>query len=69
MAKLIKVISAFEDANGLVDASRLEQLIRNGAITAFKRASGWVKIDQDPIRQNSGTWSGSERRKTDQDSE
>lgn len=69
MLKLIKVISTFEDSKGLVDASGLEQLIKNGAITAFKRSSGWVRIDQDPIRQNSSMWRGPERRKIDQDTE
>ena len=69
MVKLVKVISTFEDSRGLVDASGLEQLIKDGAITAFKRSNGWVRIDCDPIRQNTGTWSGPERRKIDQDTD
>ncbi len=69
MLTFIKVISTFEDSRGLVEASWLEQLIKNGAITAFKRSNGWVRIDRDPIRQNPGTWSGPERRKIDQASE
>lgn len=67
---LIKVISLFEDCKGLVDASCLEQLIRNGTITAFKRSSGWVRIGQDPVRQSKySTFSGPDRRKVVQSSE
>ena len=63
---LINVISAVEDSAGIVDASYLEHLIKTGTITAFKRSTGWVKIDKDPIRQNSGSYSGPDRRKIDQ---
>jgi hypothetical protein len=69
MLKLVKVISTFEDSKGLVDTSVLEQLIKSGAITAFKRSSGWVRIDRDPIRQNIGTWNMPERRKIAQETD
>jgi hypothetical protein len=69
MVKLVKVISTFEDSKGLVDTSVLEQLIKSGAITAFKRSSGWVRIDCDPIRRNIGTWNLPERRKIVQDTD
>jgi len=63
MTRFVHVISAFEDSRGLVDASVLEQLIRNKEIAAFKRSGKWVDIDRDPIRQNTGAWNGPERRK------
>lgn len=67
---LIKVISLYEDCKGLVDAACLDQLIKNGTITAFKRSSGWVRIGQDPVRQNNcSTLCGPERRKIAQYSE
>lgn len=65
---LVNVISVVEDSAGIVDASYLECLIKTGTITSFKRANGWVKIGQDPIRQNSGNYSGPDRRKIDQHS-
>jgi hypothetical protein len=63
---LINVISAVEDSAGIVDASYLEHLIKTGTITAFKRSSGWVRIGQDPVREDAGTYAGPDRRKIDQ---
>lgn len=41
----------------------LDKLIETGAISQFRRRSGWVRIGVDPIRKpKSGTFSGSERR-------
>ncbi len=62
---IIKVIGTVENATGLVDASYLEGLIKSGTIKAFKRSNRWVKIGRDPIRQDSGDYSGPERRKID----
>ncbi len=66
MTMIIKVLGSVENAAGLVDASYLEGLIKNGSIKAFKRSNRWVKIGRDPIRQNTGDYSGPERRKIDQ---
>ncbi len=63
---IIKVLGSVENAAGLVDASYLEGLIKNGSIKAFKRSNRWVKIGRDPIRQNTDDYSGPERRKIDQ---
>lgn len=66
MSTLIDVISTVEDSAGIVDASYLEHLIKSGTITAFKRAGGWVRIGEDPIRHHTVAYTGPERRKVDQ---
>ncbi len=60
---LIEVISAVDDKKGLVDASLLELLIKNGTLTAFKRDSAWVVIGEHDTRQSGGGYTGPERRK------
>lgn len=69
MLRLLKVISTFDDSKGLVDASGLEHLLKHGAVRAFERSGGWVRIGRDPIRRNTGIWKGPDRRKLDQNSE
>lgn len=34
-----------------VNEQALHRLIENGAITRFRRSSGWIKIGEEPIRQ------------------
>jgi hypothetical protein len=48
---------------GRVKDYLLEGLLRDGAISAFWRASGWVDVDRDPIRQGKGDYAGPERRR------
>lgn len=46
-----------------VNIRDLQQLIDRGKITAFHRASGWVKVGSDPIRGCGGSdYPGPERR-------
>lgn len=49
---------------GYVENSELYTLIETQAIYAFKRASGWVQIDKDPIRSSGAEqpYKGPERR-------
>jgi hypothetical protein len=60
---LVDVISAVDESKGVVDASLLEILIKNGTIRAFKRKRRWVVIDQHDVRRESGDYTGPERRK------
>jgi hypothetical protein len=46
---LIEVMSVVDDSRGLVDASLLGILIKNGALRAFKRKHRWVEIDKHHI--------------------
>lgn len=47
----------------MVKPELLDSLIKEQAVSSFKRASGWAVVGRDPIR-NSGkaNYSGSERR-------
>ncbi len=66
---LIEVVSTVDDKKGLVDASFLDLLIKNGTLKAFKRKGRWVVVGQHSIRQAASTYSGPDRRKIDQISE
>lgn len=46
----------------LVTAERLEKLLEAGKIKAFRRTTGWVMVDQDPVRKKDCGYSGPERR-------
>ncbi len=63
---LIEVISTVDDTKGLVDASLLELLIKNGTLKAFKREHAWVTIGEHDIRQSGSGYTGPERRKIEQ---
>jgi hypothetical protein len=45
-----------------VNAKELRRLIAGNRISAFKRADGWVKVDEGPIRGSGGDYNGPERR-------
>ena len=47
----------------MVKPNMLEKLIKEEAVTSFKRSSGWAVVGRDPIR-NSGqaNYGGAERR-------
>jgi hypothetical protein len=48
---LIRVI--YDDgSSGMVDDSRLDDLINDAGITLFLRSSGWVHITHDPVRRS-----------------
>jgi hypothetical protein len=53
----------FDNTPGLVKAERLDELIRNRGIIAFRRSGGWVRVGRDPIRGNGGRYLGPDRRK------
>ena len=57
----IYVLAEF-DAVDRVDARDLKRLIAGEQITAFKRASGWVTVEDGPIRGAGGYYDGPERR-------
>jgi len=44
--------------------NKLDELIKAKDIVAFKRSSGWVEIDKDPVRNgsSSNSFTGVERR-------
>ena len=47
----------------MVKPSLLEKLIREEAVTSFKRASGWAVVGRDPVRSgDKNDYSGAERR-------
>ena len=49
---LIKVL--YDDKSyGMVDVSRLSELIANDSILAFRRANGWVIVGRDRVREQS----------------
>ena len=48
-----------------VQSMLLDTLILSGAITRFKRSSGWVVIGQDPIRKQGKKTEISEDRRSD----
>jgi hypothetical protein len=52
-----KVAVRYADSSlGAVSQVTLDELIESGAITGFKRSSGWVDIGNDPIRKESSQW-------------
>ncbi len=56
-------VSYNDDRYDYVKDFMLEPLIKSGAITRFRRRSGWVRIGVDPVRaQRITTYSGEERR-------
>ncbi len=63
---LVEVISNIDDSHGIVDASVLEILIKNGTIKAFKRKHRWVLVEKHKIRANNCNYSGPERRQITQ---
>ncbi len=63
---IVEVISTVDDTKGLVDASFLELLIKNGTLKAFKRKRRWVVIGQHTVRQAKSDYTGPERRKIEQ---
>lgn len=38
-------------AHDIIKAELLNRLLLNGVIDQFKRATGWVKVGRDPIRE------------------
>jgi hypothetical protein len=58
--KEIKVLY-FDESIGYVIDSKLDVLISTGKVKAFLRASGWVNVGVDPIREI--RYRGSERRR------
>ncbi len=52
----------FDETPGLVKAERLDELIRNRRIQAFRRSEGWARIGRDPMRGCGGNYEGPERR-------
>ncbi|WP_129126518.1 GSU3473 family protein [Geomonas oryzae] len=56
-------VSYNDDRYDYVKDFMLEPLIKSGAITRFRRRSGWVRIGVDPVRSQRNTmYSGEERR-------
>ena len=45
-------IQYHDKSEGAVDGTTLQELIACGEILAFKRASGWVVLGQDQVRQD-----------------
>ncbi len=58
---LIEVIGN-DYSEGMLDASKLDQMIQLGRIAAFRRSSGWVVVGSQPIRIRKSRYSGPERR-------
>jgi hypothetical protein len=54
---LIPVIYC-DHSHDLIESYTLSNLIREGKIKAFKRASGWVQIGKDQIRKYDNTEQG-----------
>jgi len=47
----------------MVKPSLLEKLLKEEAVTSFKRSSGWAVVGRDPIRSEDKTdYGGAERR-------
>ncbi len=52
-----------DNTAGWEEAERLDELIKNDAIIAFRRFDEWVRVGRDPIRaEYSGHYGGPERR-------
>ena len=49
---LIKV-RYYDKSYGMVDDSRLSELIAKDSILAFRRANGWVIVGRDRVREQS----------------
>lgn len=62
---IIKVIYV-NDGLRLVNAAFLDDFIKTRRIIAFERASGWVTIGRDPIRQKKRPFAGPDRRSVEQ---
>jgi hypothetical protein len=60
---LIRVIYKDKSA-GMVEDFQLARLLPKGRIVAFQRSSGWVSVEQDPIRGHGGEYHGPDRRKS-----
>ena len=50
-ASMIIAVKYADGTTDRVQTMLLDRLIRSGAITRFRRTSGWVVIGQDPIRR------------------
>ncbi|HEY6007083.1 MAG TPA: hypothetical protein VIU40_02090 [Geobacteraceae bacterium] len=48
---------------GVADDLLLENLIDSKKIIAFRRASGWVIVGKDPVREKHMPYAGTERRR------
>ena len=60
---LISVIYQ-DNKMGMVDASKLDELISSNKIKQFLRSEGWVTVGGDPIRRrNRDDYKGRERRR------
>jgi hypothetical protein len=59
---VIQVIYQSDKRFGAVHPSRLDSLIRSGKLFAFRRTQEWVIIENEPVRGQGGSYSGSERR-------
>lgn len=59
---LIRVLYK-DQAAGMVETSRLGELIAAGKVVAFFRSGGWVDVERDPIRGKGRVYYGPERRK------
>jgi hypothetical protein len=62
---LVQVIYQDDKRCGAVHRSRLDFLIRSGLLFAFRRAEGWVIVEKDPIRGSGGSYTGPERRRSE----
>jgi len=60
---LIQVIYHENKRCGAVHKSRLDFLVRSGLLFAFRRADGWVIVGKDPVRGESQSYIGADRRK------
>lgn len=58
----VQVLSGYDNVE-FIDAVNLKRLIAGKKIIAFRRSSGWVKLDTDPVRGTGGAaYGGPERR-------
>jgi hypothetical protein len=57
----VYVLTDFDNVEK-VNAKELRRLIADNRIAAFKRADGWVNVDEGPIRGSGGDYDGPERR-------
>ena len=62
---LVQVIDQDDKRCGAVHRSRLDFLLRSGLLFAFRRAEGWVIVEKDPIRGSGGSYTGPERRRSE----
>jgi hypothetical protein len=52
-----------DNGAGLVHDYLLEEMLRNGTVVAFRRASGWVTVGRDLVRRCQSEYTGPERRR------